>query len=123
LRYLPALRAILILGSLRLTAADVFGRGDFVYEGFSRAEEPHFNSGYRPTLDSFLLIRCSQCFSNPVSLRDKEEYKSPGNEGSEKYHNSYDPDHGVSRRIRGVLARGPLTLQLNARNVEKVYMK
>jgi hypothetical protein len=62
-------------------ATDVLGYGDFVYKGFMCAQELHFNSGQSPTLHS-LLLRLSQCLSNQVSLREKEEYKNPGNEGA-----------------------------------------
>ena len=65
-------------------------------------------------LSILFLLRCSQCLSNPISLRKKEEYQSPGNQGAEKHGNSYDPDHDVCLRIRCTLARTGLTLQVDA---------
>ena len=46
----------------------------------------------------------------------KGEYQSPGNQGGEKDANRYDPDHDVCLRIRCVLARTGLTLQVDADN-------
>jgi hypothetical protein len=65
-------------------------------------------------LSILFLLRCSQCLSNPISLREKEEYQSPGNQGAEKHANSYRPDHDVCFRIRCIFARTALTLYADA---------